>query len=43
VCEVCDCLHGKRDSSGELRNLCRSCLVGLLEEGVGVTSYESLA
>ena len=35
VCEVCDCLHGGRDSSGELRNLCRSCLVELLENGVG--------
>jgi hypothetical protein len=35
VCEVCDCLHGERDSAGELRNLCRSCLVELLENVLG--------
>jgi hypothetical protein len=35
VCEICDHLHGERDSSGELRNLCRSCLIELLEDGLG--------
>ncbi|MDQ3766266.1 MAG: hypothetical protein M3346_02865 [Actinomycetota bacterium] len=35
VCEVCDCLHGERDSCGELRSLCRSCLLELLENGIG--------
>jgi len=34
VCEVCDRLHGERDRSGELRNLCRSCVIELLENGV---------
>ncbi|CAN5768051.1 hypothetical protein BH20ACT23_BH20ACT23_28690 [soil metagenome] len=35
VCEVCDRLHGERDSCGELRSVCRSCLIALLEDGVG--------
>jgi len=35
VCEICDCLHGERDRSGELRNVCRPCLVELLEDGLG--------
>lgn len=35
VCEVCDDLHGERDRSGELRNVCRRCLVELLEDGLG--------
>ncbi len=35
VCEVCDRLHGERDPAGELRNVCRSCLVELLENGIG--------
>ena len=35
VCEICDRLHGERDSFGELRNVCRGCLVELLEDGLG--------
>ena len=35
VCEVCDRLHGDRDYRGELRSVCRSCLVDLLEDGFG--------
>ena len=35
VCAVCDRLHGERDRSGELRNVCRRCLVELLEHGLG--------
>jgi hypothetical protein len=35
VCEVCDSLHSERDRSGELRNICRRCLVELIEEGLG--------
>jgi hypothetical protein len=35
VCEICDCLHGERDRTGELRNVCRRCLVELLEDGLG--------
>ena len=35
VCEICDSLHGERDRSGELRNVCRRCLVELLENGLG--------
>jgi len=27
VCQVCDGLHGERDRTGELRNVCRRCLV----------------
>ncbi len=35
VCEVCDGLHGERDRGGELRHVCRRCLVELLEDGLG--------
>ena len=35
VCEVCDSLHGERDRDGELRNVCRRCLIELLRDGLG--------
>jgi hypothetical protein len=35
VCQVCDSLHAERDRNGELRNVCRRCLLELLEEGLG--------
>ena len=35
VCEVCDSLHSHRDRDGELRNVCRRCLIELLEAGLG--------
>jgi hypothetical protein len=34
VCDVCDRLHGDRDTYGELRDVCRSCLIELLENQI---------
>ncbi|MGH2751043.1 MAG: hypothetical protein ACRDJV_15545 [Actinomycetota bacterium] len=34
VCEVCDRLHGERDTFGELRSVCRGRLIELLENGI---------
>ena len=34
VCEVYS-LHSERDRDGELRNVCRRCLIELLETGLG--------